>query len=194
MEGLTKGIDLIGIVLCGGESSRMGTDKGLILLGNKPWVTLIVEKLESLKLRVLVSINSSQKEKYLKFFAEIQLIIDDAEVKGPVRGLLSAHKKFPKQNILLMACDLLDIQRNALENVISIFTNEPGFDFYCSHHDGFYEPFCGIYTSAGLKKVLDQAQSGDLHNYSFQHMLSNGNTKKIVPFNLAEFKNRNFPE
>ena len=52
--------NLIGVVLCGGKSSRMGSDKGLLKLNDKTWAELAVKKMEQLRIPVYVSINETQ--------------------------------------------------------------------------------------------------------------------------------------
>jgi len=49
---------MLGIILCGGESSRMGTDKGLLIKDQKTWTRATFEKLELLSIPVKISIIS----------------------------------------------------------------------------------------------------------------------------------------
>ena len=83
--------NLIGIVLCGGESKRMGKDKGLLLKDNTPWAILVAEKLRSIGLDVAVSINEKQQEAYSAIFPETPLVVDQLSIEGPLNGLLSIH-------------------------------------------------------------------------------------------------------
>jgi molybdopterin-guanine dinucleotide biosynthesis protein A len=49
-----------GVVLCGGQSSRMGTDKGLLLHQSITWVQQAISTLTQLNTPVLLSINEQQ--------------------------------------------------------------------------------------------------------------------------------------
>ena len=51
---------MLGVVLCGGQSSRMGTDKGLIKLNANTWAQAAVDKMLLLKLKVVLSVNATQ--------------------------------------------------------------------------------------------------------------------------------------
>ena len=77
---------MIGVVFCGGKSTRMGTDKGLIPLVEGNWASLAFEKMSSLGITVKVSINSDQQKDYLNFFEKEQLLTDNLSlgVAGPL--------------------------------------------------------------------------------------------------------------
>ena len=87
---------LLGVILCGGKSTRMGADKGLLEKNGKAWVKIIAEKLLSLKLPVVVSINNQQREAYANLFSLDELVVDSIDIQGPLKGLLSVHQKFPR--------------------------------------------------------------------------------------------------
>jgi molybdopterin-guanine dinucleotide biosynthesis protein A len=140
--------------MCGGLSLRMGTDKGLIPIGNICWSAFMVQKLLAVNLPFCISINASQVASYSPFFSEEQLVIDSMAIGGPLNGLLSVHHKYPDNNLLLLACDMINMQQETLSRLIKTFNDEPDHDFYVYQHGAFAEPFCGIYTSDGLKKVL----------------------------------------
>jgi molybdenum cofactor guanylyltransferase len=51
---------MLGIVLCGGQSSRMGTDKGLMVNEARTWAQTAVDKLTTLLIPVKISVNEKQ--------------------------------------------------------------------------------------------------------------------------------------
>lgn len=181
--------NLLGVILCGGESKRMGSDKGLIEKDGKTWARSVAEKLLSIQIPVAVSINEQQYELYSKIFSPDELIIDDIDIKGPLKGLLSVHQKYPEQNILLMACDLIDMDETTLNNLIDHYKSDE-FDFFV-YQENYAEPFCAIYTSRGLKPVLRKAQLHSLEKFSFQNILDEGKTLRIPILNRSAFRNYN---
>ena len=50
--------NITGIILAGGTSSRMGTDKGLILYKNKAFVKHIIEAMEPLVDNIIIISNN----------------------------------------------------------------------------------------------------------------------------------------
>ena len=50
-------------VLAGGKSSRMGADKGLILLNDKPMIQYVIEQLKPLCKNIFIVTNNSEYKK-----------------------------------------------------------------------------------------------------------------------------------
>ena len=79
---------MTGIILCGGQSSRMGSDKGLLKLEANTWAQTAVDKLSILGIPVKLSVNRQQLNDYAKVFAADDLFVDAAslELHGPLLG------------------------------------------------------------------------------------------------------------
>ena len=175
---------LIGVVLCGGKSSRMGTDKGLILRFGKPWAMICAEKLEELGLRVVISINSSQEKEYSKHFPLSALITDDQNEAGPLTGILTVHKKFQNSDLLVLACDLVDMNISTLHVLVNRYATKQYFHYYAFHNGHCWEPLCSIYTARVLQTIPGSAKS-------LQDILRSGNVLKIPVKTPPCFKNYN---
>jgi len=182
--------NLLGVILCGGESKRMGSDKGLIEKDGETWAGLAARKLLSLPIPVVVSINEQQHELYSKLFSPDNLIIDSIDIKGPLTGLLSVHEQYPERDIFLMACDLVDMDEATISNLIDQYKSASDFDFFV-YQENFAEPFCAIYTSRGLKPVLEKAKAHSLIKFSFQTILDEGKTLRIPITRKSSFRNYN---
>lgn len=183
--------NLIGVVLCGGKSKRMGSDKGLLDLDGKPWALCIAEKLKEANLPVAVSINEKQKDAYQKIFPDTPLIVDQLPLDGPLEGLLSVHKNFPDKDILLMACDLIDMQMETILELIEAYRENPSFEYYVYQENGFHQTFCAIYTAKALTKVYTSFEDNTLIKYSLHGRFEEGNTMYIPVQNEMSFKNYN---
>ncbi|MCU7550780.1 molybdenum cofactor guanylyltransferase [Chitinophagaceae bacterium LB-8] len=183
--------NLLGVILCGGESKRMGTDKGLIQQDGKTWAQIVANKIPALGLPVVISINDRQVEDYGRIFSSDHLVVDNVDINGPLRGLLTVHQSFPQSDILLLACDLIDMDTDTIQNLISVAKADENYEFYVYENHGLAEPFCAIYTSKGLKSVYDKALQHGLTQNSFQSVLANGKTKRIVLNNPDPFRNYN---
>lgn len=166
---------MLGIVLCGGQSLRMGTDKGLLNLEDKIWAQVSADKLGSLDLPVKFSINPFQQPTYAGYFNDQQLIVDDPslDVRGPLLGVLSAHLSNPEEDLFLLACDILLMETRLLEKLIHSVKADDAFDAYIFTKDGQQEPLCGIYKAEGLKNIIKLLKSNGLARHSMKYTLSN---------------------
>lgn len=170
-----------GVVLCGGQSTRMGSDKGLLRKRSVTWAELAVSKLVSLNVPVVLSVNEGQKEAYSKIFSEDELIMDDEciSVKGPLLGLLSVHQKFRDQDFCVLACDMIDMDRGLLQNLVNIYS-ECSFDAYVYVVKEKCQPLCAVYTAAGLKNIYDLHRRKPLKRFSMMYVLECIHTKYIT--------------
>ncbi|MBL7744850.1 MAG: NTP transferase domain-containing protein, partial [Chitinophagaceae bacterium] len=76
---------MLGVILCGGKSSRMGSDKGLLKLEAKTWAQTAVDKLTALEMPIVLSVNENQLRDYTAVFNSNELICDDPSlsIHGP---------------------------------------------------------------------------------------------------------------
>lgn len=198
MIGKNNNKKLIGLILCGGQSTRMGTDKGLIINKNTTlnWVQSQFQKLsKNIGIEnVFISINLYQQSEYLHFFDSKQLIIDSSNAQGPMCGILSAHNLFPLDDILVMGCDMQNVnQKNILELLNQNFDNEV---VTFKNAQNQIEPLLGIYRAKMLHKVNEMNESGTLLNHSMYHILENFIVKylPITQEDQIYFKNFNTPD
>ncbi|SHE50753.1 molybdenum cofactor guanylyltransferase [Pedobacter caeni] len=179
------------VVLCGGESKRMGSDKGLLWHASGNWVTLASSKFEKLNIPVSISINPAQLQTYRDFFSSEQLIIDQTNAKGPLQGLLSTHLKHPEDDLLLLACDMTEMDSETLKFLLDSTLAAPGFDYYVYVLKDFIEPLCAIYSSISLKKLQQSLEQGSLTVFSLHKIIKKGNYKTVPIHKPESFNNHN---
>ncbi len=185
-------MQLTGLVLCGGKSTRMGTDKGMVKKGDRTWAQVVLEKFSNFEIPSKLSINETQINQYSEMFNSEDLIIDKAKIPGPLKGILSAHLQYPDKNWLVLACDLIDMDAATMKSIIDLTSQEPGFEFYVFKNDNYFEPFCGIYTSTGLSRFFKHYQDNLIEDFSFQNLLKTSKTASIaLKDNHSSFKNYN---
>lgn len=186
---------MLGVVLCGGQSSRMKSDKGLLKSKEKTWAEIAADKLKTQTSQVVVSINKSQVGGYSSIFPAGQLVADNKElqIKGPLCGLLSVHLQYPEVDLLVLACDMPMMEADILSNLIEQYHKNILADSYVFTFNGEPEPLCGIYRSRGLAHIMHLSTSGQLPKYSMKYMLEQINTySSPIPENRTEcFRNFN---
>ena len=169
---------MFGLILCGGKSSRMGTDKGLLKLEAKTWAQTAVDNLMELNIPVKLSVNNDQYAAYASAFPVSDLIVDDdsLSIRGPLQGLLSVHLKNPASPIFLLACDMPLMETSVLKELLRHYNDNATADAFVFTNDNEPEPLCGIYNVKGLASVLNIYKSGQLVKHSMKFMLDHINT------------------
>lgn len=94
----------IGLILAGGRSRRMGTDKALVTLAGRPLLAHVVERLAPQVDRVVISSNASP----VRFAAFGLPVLADilGGHRGPLAGVHAALAAFPGSAIVSVAVDL----------------------------------------------------------------------------------------
>jgi len=162
---------MIGLLLCGGRSQRMGDDKGLLKRGDKNWTEIGIEKFVSVQLPFLISINETQVPQYLLQFAEQNLSVDNSSIaiQGPLLGLMSAHLLYPDQDILVLACDMIDMETGLINELMSAYENSTAEAV--AFKGETIEPLCAIYSSEGLRRIFSAYESNRLKKHSMMYVL-----------------------
>jgi len=182
---------MIGVVLCGGESKRMGSDKGLLSFGSITWVQHAEAKLAELDIPVVISINQTQLPNYNNLYGTEKLIIDTVDVKGPLKGLLSVHQFYPDDDLMLLACDMTDMDVDTLQQLKENYYTNPAFDYYLYECEGFMEPLCAIYPASTLKNLHKVVNSSQLTHFSMHKFIRDSNYKTIEIKDKTKFSNYN---
>lgn len=189
--------DVLGVVLAGGRSSRMGSDKGSIAFDGVPMARLVERLFLNLGLDYVVSVNAGQVSDYSGLFAPEQLIVDQAtEVGGPLRGILSVHHARPGSDLLVVACDMPLLRRSVPERLLARQDELASRDFIAFDSDGI-QPLCALYAARALRALAAQVRSGELPPFCPRKLMAAGNTLLLEPATADEalqFANVNRPE
>ena len=111
---------VLGCVLIGGQSSRMGHPKHMIQKKGRTWIEQTVEVLDQLTSRVIVAGTGTLPESV----RDRDRLVDVPNVRGPMAGILAALRWAPHASWLVTACDLPLLSLPALEWLLS--TRAPG--------------------------------------------------------------------
>ncbi|MBC6492935.1 molybdenum cofactor guanylyltransferase [Flavihumibacter stibioxidans] len=189
---------MIAVILCGGESSRMGSDKGLLTLQSDTWARTIANQMAAaVPVPVYVSVRPDQYEFYRADFPESQIISDSykIKVKGPLKGLLSVHEKFPGEDLLVVACDMPLMNAATIRILYEAYLANPDHDAWIFTNDAEPEPLCAIYGAGGLSRIFRLGRSGSLEKQSMKYVISLlfSHAIPIKPEWLKFFQNFNAP-
>ena len=174
MQSLNK---LYGLIVCGGESSRMGVDKSLLDYHGKPQRYYIYTMLRTICDEAFISCTTEQAKSIDKSFN----VITDASAyagHGPMAALLSAFDRYPGTDWLVTGCDYPFITRNSLNDFIKTTNrNKTAAAFYNSK-ENIYDPMLAWYSYLALDEIKKMFARNE---YSLQHFLKKGDAEKYSP-------------
>lgn len=160
---MDKQLKPLGVVLCGGESSRMGVDKSLINYHGVTQREHVKKLLAPFCFPVLYSMGRKEEDVEEAF-------PDLAEYagNGPVSGLLSLHHFFPGRPILLIGCDYPLITQSQIKALVPESGSEFDACCYVSGSSNRPEPLLAWYASefcARIREEFEQKGSNSLKKF-----------------------------
>ncbi|MDC6364667.1 MULTISPECIES: NTP transferase domain-containing protein [Flavobacteriaceae] len=147
---------LYGLVLAGGKSTRMGSDKGLLTYHGVPQQEYLYQLLDGLCDVVFLSVREEQKVTIPEHYKTID---DRNEYRGPFNGILSAHAEFPDVAWLVLACDLPLLDQKTLTQMVSERNPTKLATSFATQETKLPEPLVTIWEPEGLKSAIVHLKS-----------------------------------
>lgn len=156
--GLVPHSPVWGGVLIGGKSSRMGRPKHLIKCHGITWLESTVGKLREKVDRVVISGAGDIPAS----LAGIPVVGDVAGLEGPLAGVLALLRWEPSASWLVTACDLPDLQPEALDWLLNMRLADTCAILPDLQANGQLEPLLAYYDSRSREYLEKIAATGGL--------------------------------
>src|SRR5690606_38941312 len=149
---------IYGLVLAGGKSSRMGSDKGLLRYHGTDQREHLYQLLSGFCEKVFLSVRGDQEEQAPK---GLGTVIDLGLYRGPFNGILSAHARYPEVAWLVLACDLPLIDGASLQLLLD--HRDPGkwATSLATRESGLPEPMASLWEPQGLQGAMEYLKSAE---------------------------------
>lgn len=149
---------LYGLVLAGGKSTRMGSDKGWLTYHDVPQQEYLYTLLEEICEDVFLSI---RKEQLPDIPDSFKTITDNNEHRGPFNGILSAHALYPEAAWLVLACDLPLIDGKTLQLLVDKRNPDKWATSFATQESGLPEPLATIWEPSGLREAKEYLKTAE---------------------------------
>ena len=152
--------EITGIILCGGNSARMGTDKSFLKINNIAMIDRIYSLMSNIFNEILLITNEPQKYVYLseKLFEDIYPGL------GPLSGIHAGLNYSNSNKNFFMSCDMPFVTEDIIELVLR---NSAKGDIVLTKSNNYINTLCGIYSKECLidsekllKKSIDEQNRG----------------------------------
>lgn len=193
------------IILCGGQSRRMGQDKGSLIIKDKPMIKYILSTLNNEIDEAVIVLNDRNRiGKYQEFINpqdynyKIKFIEDKIKNKGPISGIMTGLANISTNYAIVFPCDNPFVTKNTIQTLFNEITeNKQAIVPYHDHENILKtsEPLHSIYNKNIVPVINDLIKKDSLH---IKGLIEKIDTKFILIDNKKiykkEFRNLNSPE
>lgn len=142
-------------ILAGGQSSRMGSDKGFVELRGKPLVSHVIERVSRLSLPIIIISNQPARYGVLG----LPVFGDVLPNRSSLSGLYSAIFHSSSDYTLCVACDMPFLHPALLAYIISLCE---GYDAVVPVVDGHPQGLHALYRKSCLQAIFRQIEKKQL--------------------------------
>ncbi|MEM6894150.1 MAG: NTP transferase domain-containing protein [Bacteroidota bacterium] len=179
---------LYGLVLAGGNSTRMGKDKRQLHYHGMSQQEYTFSLLELFCERVFISVHEAQ----IDDTGTSKYILDENIAKGPLNGMLSAHVAHPKVAWLVLACDTPLVDKEVLDALVAERDTSKMATAMATQKTDRPEPLIAIWESHALARLLNYSKTAT--NMYPTKFLLNHSIHKVYPKQDVKLMNVNHPE
>jgi molybdopterin-guanine dinucleotide biosynthesis protein A len=176
---------MIGLVLAGGKSSRLGQDKTQVMHEGQTLLTRTATLLERHVERVYISSRSAMDT------GAWPVIMDETERIGPAGGIITALRKLGGP-VLVLACDLPFMEDSVIERLKAAREERPPHCVLTTwnlKNSGFIENLVAIYETQALP-LLEEGMDKGVFKLSrlipaeLRHTLTYSEEERRIFFNV----------
>ncbi|WP_337872504.1 molybdenum cofactor guanylyltransferase [Ignavibacterium sp.] len=177
--------DITGVILAGGKSSRMGTDKSFLKLGDQTIIERIAELMKSIFSKLIIITNTPEEYKFLN----LPLYEDIYKWKGPLAGIHSALTHSTTEKIFVLSCDVPLMRREMIQYLVE-YKSEKQIIF--CEAAGYHQPLVGVYSIEIYSEVEKFLTQNEMSDKSIHQFLKNVDAEIIHPEKLPFYKDELF--
>ncbi|NTW05548.1 MAG: molybdenum cofactor guanylyltransferase [Peptococcaceae bacterium] len=164
-------MEITGIILAGGKSTRMGCDKAFLDLGGLRLIEKVAKVLSLVCREIIISGNSQDEQLNTLGYP----VIEDIHANcGPLAGIYTCLSAAKTQYSFVTACDMPFIEENIIARIIR---EANGFDAAVMKHRECLEPLFSLYSKNFIPAAEKSIITG---NYSVTATLKQVRWKPIV--------------
>ena len=178
--------DVFGLVLAGGKSVRMGTDKGLMDYKGKPQREYLFELLSNVCERVFTSCRIEQNVP-----PSLNPIPDKFDYNSPINGILSGMQMHPDKAWLIVAVDMPFVDLAALQCLLKSRNKSMVATCFLHEPENFPEPLLTLWEPVAYPLLVAYTSEG---NVSPRLFLESNPVKIVKPPDKKVLSNINYPK
>ncbi len=177
-------VNFSGIVLNGGNSSRMGTPKGEINFLGRPLIDRAVVALQESGASEIIVVGGSKPELATKELSYVEdMYPGEGPLGGVITGLLTAHF----DHAVVLSNDFMSIDAGTIEKILG-FSQKA--DLVVPVAEGIPQVLSGLWKVSSVQALLEEYELG---TRSLKSAIEKLSVFEIYEFEAAKFANANTP-
>lgn len=133
------------IILSGGKSSRMGTDKCDLMYDGESLLNLQIDKFKYIGIKDIIASGYRGKD------CKVRVVKDDI-MKGPLSGMYVGLNVIENDRAFVISVDVPLVKIETIKKIID-FSFDRDLDITMLRHNGNREPLIGVYKKNLLNKI-----------------------------------------
>ena len=148
------------VILAGGKSSRMGSNKAFLKVKGKTFIEHQIALLREIFSEITISANTPEEYKHLN----VPIIGDIYPDKGPLGGIYSAIINSKSFHTFMLACDMPFVEIDLIKHLKSFIS---GHDVVIPQSKKGLEPLHAFYSKNCIAPIKKELDSNNLRIVSF---------------------------
>jgi len=148
------------VILVGGKSSRMGTNKAFLELKGKTFIELQIELLREMFDEISISANTPSEYEYLN----LPIFKDIYPGKGPLGGIYTSLINSSSLHTFMLACDMPFVGPELIKHLKDL-TKE--YDVVIPKSENGLEPLHAFYSKNCIEPIKRELDENNLRIRSF---------------------------
>ena len=145
--------DVAGVILAGGKSRRMGTDKALLTVGRDAMIERIAAELGKVFKEILISGGNEEIGARLG----LKVVPDLIKGWGPLSGIHASLLAAQSRKCLLVPCDMPFLSAELARIMAGL---SDGYDVTVPQHGDYLQPLFAVYDKNCIRAVEEALRDG----------------------------------
>lgn len=169
-----------GVVLAGGGSTRMGSDKAALPIAGEPLLRRVVRRLHAALTEVIVI----GPRDLADLVPDVMVLADMRPGMGPLGGMETALRTVSAKYIFTVACDMPFLEPRLVRAMGELALRDSGVDAVVLRTERGTEQLHAVYARSCLPTIQRQLDANDL---ALRHLLSRLRTREFPQDEAAQY-------
>ncbi|WP_367949367.1 molybdenum cofactor guanylyltransferase [Bacillus sp. FJAT-29790] len=188
-----KKLRATGIIIAGGKSSRMGTNKALLKINGKTVIEIIAKELEKTVSDIIIVTNTFEDYQFLG----LRMVEDQWKGMGPLAGIHAGLELSSTDKNLIVACDMPFISSEIGKDLLKLLED---YQAAVPRISGQLHPLFAAYRKEVQGEICKSLERQQLQIWKFLQsvdtkIVTEDDLRKLdLPYKDHHFFNMNHPE